>query len=111
MILIIFLRILILFLHIISTTSLYWTRIDSITISSIHSSDWLIDNSSYTSLISFSLICLCLQLIFLSLNYNKINFIYCLHIIFDYIGLFFSLWIAFDGLTWKTYIVISTFCM
>lgn len=107
---IIIIRIIILFLHIICTTPLYWTRIDSITISTSLSTSYSLSNSSYTILISFSLFCLCLQFLYLCYNI-KINFIYCLHILFDFIGLFFCLWIALDGLTWKTYIVISIFCV
>ena len=107
----IFYRLICLFLHIIFTSSLYWVRIDLIIISTNDTTTWTSSSSSFTSLISFSLICLLFQSLILFFNFYKITFVFCFHLLFDFIGLIFILWIVFDGLTWKTYIVISIFCV
>jgi uncharacterized membrane protein len=104
-------RILALLAHILCITPLYWTRVDSITISTSNLRQQEEENETYLAVISFSLACLVIQALYLGNNLTNISFTYCLHLLLDIIGSFFALWIAFDNLSWKTFIVISTFCM
>jgi hypothetical protein len=104
-------RILALLVHILCIPPLYWTRIDSITVSTSNLQQQQDESDTYLAVISFSLACLVIQALYLGSNLTNITFTYCLHLLLDVIGIFFALWIALDNLSWKTFIVISTFCM
>jgi hypothetical protein len=104
-------RLLALLGHVLCAAPLYWTRIDSITVMTQNTSQQQQDNESFLALITLTMACLVIQAICLGNNLTNISFGYCLHILFDVLGSFFALWIAFDSLSWKTYIVVVTFCV
>jgi hypothetical protein len=97
--------------HVLCVAPLYWTRIDSIAVMTQNSSLQQEQNESFLALITLTMVCLVIQAIYLGNNLTNVSFGYCLHILLDVIGSFFALWIAFDSLSWKTYIVVVTFCV
>jgi hypothetical protein len=102
-------RVFALLFHFVSIAPLYWTRIDSVQRTS-DSEAWKDESEKYVTLISFSLACLFFEAIHLSRDVCVISFTDCVHIILDCIGAFLSLWIAVDGLAWRTYISVATIC-
>lgn len=102
-------RVLMLFFHFVSVVPLYWTRIDSVQRAS-DSDSWKSESEKYVTLISFSLASLLFEAIYMSWDICIISFSDCVHIILDCIGAFLSLWIAVDGLAWRTYIAVAAIC-
>lgn len=97
--------------HFVSTTSLYWTKIDSISLSSRNSDIREKNSQHYDILISFCLACLFFHFICMARTFRKITLFNCIRLFLDFVGAFFCLWISLDGLTWKTYICISVICV
>jgi hypothetical protein len=97
--------------HFISTTTLFWTKVDAINVTTENLQDREDISQTYDILISFGLWCLLCHFFFISRNYFRITLLGSLRIGLDFIGTFFVLWISLDGLSWKTYIVILTFCV
>jgi hypothetical protein len=69
------------------------------------------DDETYRGLVAFGLFLIILELLIFSLNWNEKTFSSAMHLLLGIIGCFFNLWIALDGLDWRTYIYILVFCL
>jgi hypothetical protein len=66
---------------------------------------------NYRYAVSFSVVCLGLEGLFLGMSLNRVTFASVIHLFLDSVGSFFTLWVALDGLAWSTYAVVATICM
>ncbi len=108
------LRLIVMYCHFIATTSLLWTKYDSLQVtlpSDATISDYNTIEESYSGLVAFGLFLIISELVIFSFNYNELTFNSAMHLLLDIIGTFFVLWIMLDGLDWKTYIYVLVFCL
>lgn len=99
--------------HFLLTTGLYWTKFDSLQVNMADFTDnheYVIIDSQYTGLVSFGLIALMLQTVFLLSSPDTIVLGSVLHLAADCAACFWISWIILDGLDWQTYIYIFVFC-
>uniref|UniRef100_A0A7S0SWV3 Transmembrane protein 107 n=1 Tax=Chromulina nebulosa TaxID=96789 RepID=A0A7S0SWV3_9STRA len=107
------LRIFGIFSHILLTTGLYWTKIDSIQVTmglKSNNQTYRSINYRYETLISFGLIFLFIRLLFISIQPYEISITVIFSIIMDSIACLFISWIMLDGLSWYQYEYIFVFC-
>lgn len=110
-----FMRVFVLFSHILFTTFLYWTKIDQIQVtlpppSLLANAQYKADDISYTGFLSVGLIFLFIEVFYLGFEV-QITIWSCLHLFLDFCANLFLVWIILDGLTWTSYIYIFVFCV
>jgi len=102
-------------IHLIMQGVLIWTKFDSIQVSMLNPADdaeYERYNTHYMTLLSFGIIFILWQLVcFLMNNPRVVTFSSVIHLVMDVLGIFFSVWIALDGLAWTTYLVTWVFCI
>jgi hypothetical protein len=99
----------VLFIHLVATSALYWTKYDIIRVST---SDSLYSEAAerFNILVTFGLICIAVKGTYYGFNFDKISLAFFMHILCDSIGAFFVLWIVLDGWAWQSYAVVLVFC-
>lgn len=108
------LRITSLFLHFILTTSLFWTKSQSINVTlqpNYSNTEFRDKEASYETVISLGIILLSLQGVMLFFDQGKLRLKDVFGVASDIAASFFILWITLDGLGWDTYIYIFSFCV
>ena len=101
-----------LFAHILLTTVLYWTKLDSIQVTLSSSANDLANieaDETFTGLLSISIIFLLLEVVFRAAEI-QITLGTLIHVFLDSCACFFITWIVLDGLAWETYIYVFFFC-
>jgi hypothetical protein len=68
-------------------------------------------NDTYGGLVAFGLFLIIVELLMFLMNWKEKTFSSAMHLLLGVIGCFFNLWIALDGLDWRTYIYIVVFCL
>jgi len=100
--------------HFILTIALLWTKFDPIQVSMNDPRDtdlYVQYERSYSTLISFGLVGLFFQFVFIISSRNRITALAALHVFLDFIACFFISWVILDGLDWREYGWILTFCV
>jgi len=109
------LRIFAILTHLIMQGVLIWTKFDSIQVAMADPADdaaYEFYNRSYMTLLGFGVTFIVFQLAcFLMNNPSVVTFNSVLHLAMDVLGIFFSAWIALDGLRWTAYVVVWLFCL
>jgi len=109
------LRIFALLIHLIMQGVLIWTKFDSIQVAMEDPYDdaaYVFYNRAYMTLLGFGITFIMWQLAcFLMSNPSVVTFNSVLHLVMDVLGVFFSVWITLDGLSWTNYIMVWLFCL
>jgi hypothetical protein len=99
------LRLFFIFLHFVVTTSLYWTKIDVVAVSSlIEDREWTA--AKVDALIALSLACIIFKALCYAYFYHRMSIATVIHIAADILGTFFVFWIVLDGWAWQAYVVV-----
>ena len=99
------LRLFFLYLHVLLTAALYWTKTDPIRVSTSSSSLEEV-SKQLNSMIAFGLLSLFAKAMFYAQSYERVSIGLCLHLLCDVLGAFFMLWLLLDGWAWQSYAVI-----
>ncbi len=108
------LRIIFMFTHFVLTSCLLWTKQDSLQVT-LSFKDGHLDykniENQYDGLISFGLFLIVAEFVVFAYNHGTKSFSSAIHLLLDIIASFFIAWIILDGLDWRTYIYILSFCL
>ena len=102
-------RLLFLYIHLILTLALFWTKVDIIQISA-STADYERYSREFDLLIAVAVLCLLIKGIAYGFTYHRVSLSFMMHLMLDVLGSFFVLWVILDGWRLESYIVIFLFC-
>jgi len=108
------LRLFTLFSHLLFTTVLFYTKVDSIKVTLNpfvnNDADYHRADVSYTGLIAVAVILLLVELGYAA-GESRITWATMVHVFLDIIACLFTSWIILDGLPWDLYVPVWVFCV
>jgi hypothetical protein len=108
------LRLFTLFSHLLFTTVLFYTKVDSIKVTLNpfvnNDADYHRADVSYTGLIAVAVILLLVELGYAA-GESRITWATMVHVFLDVIACLFTSWIILDGLPWDLYVPVWVFCV
>lgn len=102
-------RLFFLYIHLILTLALFWTKVDIIRISTSEA-DYEKYSTDFDILIAVGTLCLLVKGVAYGFTYSRVSLGLAIHLLCDVIGSFFVIWIILDGWRIESYIVIFLFC-
>jgi len=102
-------RLFFLYIHLILTLALFWTKVDIIQISA-SSSEYERYSREFDLLIAVAALCLLIKGIAYGFTYHRVSYSFMMHLMLDIFGCFFVLWVILDGWRLESYVVIFLFC-
>ena len=108
------LRAVMLLIHFILTTMLFWTMHNSIAVTlppNYTESDYVDKRKVLEDLVITGTVILVFQMYLALTNNHVLSLISVVNLILDSLGVVFVSWMILDGLEWTTYIFILVFCM
>ena len=108
------LRLFSLFSHLLFTTVLFYTKVDSIKVTLNpfvnNDADYRRADVSYTGLIAVAVILLLVEVGYAA-GESRITWATMVHVFLDFIACLFTSWIILDGLPWNLYVPVWVFCV